>query len=193
MLLNLLRKLGLSKEHDYVFSHHRLVGFWLIMISLVIALATTLGGQIFTLDLLIHPIVLSVGFGLAMIIIQLKRVENHFVKVPLDPFQKRMAAWGDKSLFVLMFVCAGPFWPGLDFSRIWMGVFLGVAIHFLFFFFTAGKSMIVLAILCGINAVIGLIFPQYFIYLTYVDALWKGLMGLYLLCFSKLQTWKVRE
>ncbi len=190
MLLNLLRKLGFSQDQHYVFSHHRLVGFWLIMISFVIAFATMLGGRLFSIDFLIHPIVLTVGFGLAMIIIQLKSIENHFVRIPLASFQKRIAAWGDKSLFVFIFICAGPFWPGLNFQRIWMGVFLGVAIHFFFFFFTTGKSMIVLTFLCGINAIAGLVFTQYFIYFTYVDALLKGSMGLYLLCFSKLQTWK---
>jgi len=128
-----------------------------------------------------------IGYGISVYIVEFNSfIKGKLIQGEITLFQKKMAKYGDISLFILMFFIAGPFIPTGNWRMVWLGTFLATGIHFLIFYYVNGKSMIYLAIVCSLFAVLGMIMKDIpFIYFGIIDGMIKALFGIYLLFFSK--------
>jgi hypothetical protein len=177
----LLLKLGYEKGHKLQFLNKRICGLWLIWVSIVILISAVLGGT-----QKIQNVIFDIGYFAGFIFI----LGNKWIYKQLSfgspsAFQKKMTTISIICMFVLLFLIAGPYYQTHDYRMIWLGAFLAIGIHFIPFSFVHGKSMIILAILVSINALVG-IFNSHieFIYVAYIDVVIKFIFGIVLL-FSK--------
>lgn len=156
----------------------RVIGIWLMLIGTVIAIATLAGGR-FELN----PIVFMVGYGLSLYVTEFHPYVKKKYSLPgeLSPFQKKMAKYGDISLFPLMFVMGGSFIPSGDWRMVWLGTLLATGIHFLLFIPVHGRIMLYLSLVCSAVAVSGMMLSNMpFLYFGLLDAGIKIAFGLYL-------------
>ena len=186
MIKKIYHKFGMVENEVLVFGNKKLAGLWLIIIGLVIILAAAVGGKMFGMDFVINPFVITFGFGLGILIISNKLVKQKLTLVEQSIFQVKTANLGDMSLFILMFIFASPFWPSLNFQYIWLATFLAVGVHFILFYFSIGPSMLLLALLTVVNAIIGLVLVKNVVITALVDGVIKLSFGIHLMFFSKV-------
>ncbi len=174
--------LGYQKNEIREYNDKRCCGLWFIIIGGIIMLSAILGGE-----QKIHPVIFTVGLVVGFYISAInKKVVAKLSWGKSSKFQNNMAIFSIAILFPLMFILAGPFFPMQDWRMIWLMTFLAVGLHFIPFYFVHGISMIGIAILCSVNAVIGIFIPAIpFIVLAFIDGLIKIGFGIYLLFFSK--------
>ena len=171
-----------NKEEKLEFNHKKSCGLWLIVVSLVIALATLIGGK-----QIINMQVFSFGYIISFLSINMnKKLINKLSTGNSTKFQNKVSLYSVILLFILMFLLGGPFFATENWRLIWLGALMATAIHFFPFYFVHGKSMILLGIVCSINIAIGYIYSDMSLsIIAYVDALIKLLFGLYLFFLSK--------
>lgn len=171
------------------FNEKRICGVWLILIGIVITVSTLFGGKY-----LLNPIIFMIGYGISFYVIFI----NEKIKLKLSqgsstPFQNKMANIGIISLFILMFLIAGPFFPSQNWRMIWIGTLLSTGLHFFIFYYVHGKAMLLLGATCSIIAIIGMVLTNIpFKPIGIIDGLIKFLFGLYLLFLSSPSKSKVR-
>ena len=170
------------KEEKLEFNHKKSCGLWLIVVGLVIALATLIGGK-----QIINMQVFSFGYIISFLSINMnKKLINKLSTGNSTKFQNKVSLYSVILLFILMFLLGGPFFATENWRLIWLGALMATAIHFFPFYFVHGKSMILLGIVCSINIAIGYIYSEMSLsIIAYIDALIKLLFGLYLFCLSK--------
>ncbi len=170
------------KEEKLEFNHKKSCGLWLIVVSLVIALATLIGGK-----QIINMQVFSFGYIISFLSINMnKKLINKLSTGNSTKFQNKVSLYSVILLFILMFLLGGPFFATENWRLIWLGALMATAIHFFPFYFVHGKSMILLGIVCSINIAIGYIYSDMSLsIIAYIDALIKLLFGLYLFFLSK--------
>lgn len=170
------------KEEKLEFNHKKSCGLWLIVVALVIALATLIGGK-----QIINMQVFSFGYIISFLLINMnKKLINKLSTGNSTKFQNKVSLYSVILLFILMFLLGGPFFATENWRLIWLGALMATAIHFFPFYFVHGKSMILLGIVCSINIVIGYIYSDMSLsIIAYIDALIKLLFGLYLFFLSK--------
>ena len=170
------------KEEKLEFNHKKSCGLWLIVVALVIALATLIGGK-----QIINMQVFSFGYIISFLSINMnKKLINKLSTGNSTKFQNKVSLYSVLLLFILMFLLGGPFFATENWRLIWLGALMATAIHFFPFYFVHGKSMILLGIVCSINIVIGYIYSDMSLsIIAYIDALIKLLFGLYLFFLSK--------
>lgn len=170
------------KEEKLEFNHKKSCGLWLIVVSLVIALATLIGGK-----QIINMQVFSFGYIISFLSINMnKKLINKLSTGNSTKFQNKVSLYSVILLFILMFLLGGPFFATENWRLIWLGALMATAIHFIPFYFVHGKSMILLGIVCSINIAIGYIYSDMSLsIIAYIDALIKLLFGLYLFFLSK--------
>ncbi|WP_347714556.1 DUF6609 family protein [uncultured Parvimonas sp.] len=171
-----------NKEEKLEFNHKKSCGLWLIVVSLVIALATLIGGK-----QIINMQVFSFGYIISFLSINMnKKLINKLSTGNSTKFQNKVSLYSVILLFILMFLLGGPFFATENWRLIWLGTLMATAIHFIPFYFVHGKSMILLGIVCSINIAIGYIYSDMSLsIIAYIDALIKLLFGLYLFFLSK--------
>lgn len=171
-----------NKEEKLEFNHKKSCGLWLIVVGLVIALATLIGGK-----QIINMQVFSFGYIISFLSINMnKKLINKLSTGNSTKFQNKVSLYSVILLFILMFLLGGPFFATENWRLIWLGALMATAIHFFPFYFVHGKSMILLGIVCSINIAIGYIYSDMSLsIIAYVDALIKLLFGLYLFFLSK--------
>lgn len=170
------------KEEKLEFNHKKSCGLWLIVVGLVIALATLIGGK-----QIINMQVFSFGYIISFLSINMnKKLINKLSTGNSTKFQNKVSLYSVILLFILMFLLGGPFFATENWRLIWLGALMATAIHFFPFYFVHGKSMILLGIVCSINIAIGYIYSDMSLsIIAYIDALIKLLFGLYLFFLSK--------
>ena len=170
------------KEEKLEFNHKKSCGLWLIVVGLVIALATLIGGKE-----IINMQVFSFGYIISFLSINMnKKLINKLSTGNSTKFQNKVSLYSVILLFILMFLLGGPFFATENWRLIWLGALMATAIHFFPFYFVHGKSMILLGIVCSINIAIGYIYSDMSLsIIAYIDALIKLLFGLYLFFLSK--------
>ncbi|MCE3019453.1 hypothetical protein LW893_00680 [Parvimonas micra] len=170
------------KEEKLEFNHKKSCGLWLIVVGLVIALATLIGGK-----QIINMQVFSFGYIISFLSINMnKKLINKLSTGNSTKFQNKVSLYSVILLFILMFLLGGPFFATENWRLIWLGALMATAIHFIPFYFVHGKSMILLGIVCSINIAIGYIYSDMSLsIIAYIDALIKLLFGLYLFFLSK--------
>lgn len=170
------------KEEKLEFNHKKSCGLWLIVVGLVIALATLIGGK-----QIINMQVFSFGYIISFLSINMnKKLINKLSTGNSTKFQNKVSLYSVILLFILMFLLGGPFFATENWRLIWLGALMATAIHFFPFYFVHGKSMILLGIVCSINIVIGYIYSDMSLsIIAYIDSLIKLLFGLYLFFLSK--------
>ena len=170
------------KEEKLEFNHNKSCGLWLIVVGLVIALATLIGGK-----QIINMQVFSFGYIISFLSINMnKKLINKLSTGNSTKFQNKVSLYSVILLFILMFLLGGPFFATENWRLIWLGALMATAIHFIPFYFVHGKSMILLGIVCSINIAIGYIYSDMSLsIIAYIDALIKLLFGLYLFFLSK--------
>lgn len=170
------------KEEKLEFNHKKSCGLWLIVVGLVIALATLIGGK-----QIINMQVFSFGYIISFLSINMnKKLINKLSTGNSTKFQNKVSLYSVILLFILMFLLGGPFFATENWRLIWLGALMATAIHFIPFYFVHGKSMILLGIVCSINIAIGYIYSEMSLsIIAYIDALIKLLFGLYLFFLSK--------
>ena len=170
------------KEEKLEFNHKKSCGLWLIVVGLVIALATLIGGK-----QIINMQVFSFGYIISFLSINMnKKLINKLSTGNSTKFQNKVSLYSVILLFILMFLWGGPFFATENWRLIWLGALMATAIHFFPFYFVHGKSMILLGIVCSINIAIGYIYSDMSLsIIAYIDALIKLLFGLYLFFLSK--------
>lgn len=170
------------KEEKLEFNHKKSCGLWLIVVGLVIALATLIGGK-----QIINMQVFSFGYIISFLSINMnKKLINKLSTGNSTKFQNIVSLYSVILLFILMFLLGGPFFATENWRLIWLGALMATAIHFIPFYFVHGKSMILLGIVCSINIAIGYIYSDMSLsIIAYIDALIKLLFGLYLFFLSK--------
>lgn len=170
------------KEEKLEFNHKKSCGLWLIVVGLVIALATLIGGK-----QIINMQVFSFGYVISFLSINMnKKLINKLSTGNSTKFQNKVSLYSVILLFILMFLLGGPFFATENWRLIWLGALMATAIHFFPFYFVHGKSMILLGIACSINIAIGYIYSDMSLsIIAYIDALIKLLFGLYLFFLSK--------
>lgn len=170
------------KEEKLEFNHKKSCGLWLIVVGLVIALATLIGGK-----QIINMQVFSFGYIISFLSINMnKKLINKLSTGNSTKFQKKVSLYSVILLFILMFLLGGPFFATENWRLIWLGALMATAIHFFPFYFVHGKSMVLLGIVCSINIAIGYIYSDMSLsIIAYIDALIKLLFGLYLFFLSK--------
>ncbi|WP_314557195.1 DUF6609 family protein [uncultured Parvimonas sp.] len=171
-----------NKEEKLEFNHKKSCGLWLIVVGLVIALATLIGGK-----QIINMQVFSFGYIISFLSINMnKKLINKLSTGNSTKFQNKVSLYSVILLFILMFLLGGPFFATENWRLIWLGALMATAIHFFPFYFVHGKSMILLGIVCSINIAIGYIYSDMSLsIIAYIDALIKLLFGLYLFFLSK--------
>ena len=171
-----------NKEEKLEFNHKKSCGLWLIVVSLVIALATLIGGK-----QIINMQVFSFGYIISFLSINMnKKLINKLSTGNSTKFQNKVSLYSVILLFILMFLLGGPFFATENWRLIWLGALMATAIHFFPYYFVHGKSMILLGIVCSINIAIGYIYSDMSLsIIAYIDALIKLLFGLYLFFLSK--------
>lgn len=170
------------KEEKLEFNHKKSCGLWLIVVGLVIALATLIGGK-----QIINMQVFSFGYIISFFSINMnKKLINKLSTGNSTKFQNKVSLYSVILLFILMFLLGGPFFATENWRLIWLGALMATAIHFFPFYFVHGKSMILLGIVCSINIAIGYIYSEMSLsIIANIDALIKLLFGLYLFFLSK--------
>ena len=170
------------KEEKLEFNHKKSCGLWLIVVGLVIALATLIGGK-----QIINMQVFSFGYIISFLSINMnKKLINKLSTGNSTKFQNKVSLYSVILLFILMFLLGGPFFATENWRLIWLGALMATAIHFFPFYFVRGKSMILLGIVCSMNIAIGYIYSDMSLsIIAYIDALIKLLFGLYLFFLSK--------
>ena len=170
------------KEEKLEFNNKKSCGLWLIVVGLVIALATLIGGK-----QIINMQVFSFGYIISFLSINInKKLINKLSTGNSTKFQNKVSLYSVILLFILMFLLGGPFFATENWRLIWLGALMATAIHFFPFYFVHGKSMILLGIVCSINIAIGYIYSDMSLsIIAYIDALIKLLFGLYLFFLSK--------
>ena len=170
------------KVEKLEFNHKKSCGLWLIVVGLVIALATLIGGK-----QIINMQVFSFGYIISFLSINMnKKLINKLSTGNSTKFQNKVSLYSVILLFILMFLLGGPFFATENWRLIWLGALMATAIHFFPFYFVHGKSMILLGIVCSINIAIGYIYSDMSLsIIAYIDALIKLLFGLYLFFLSK--------
>lgn len=170
------------KEEKLEFNHKKSCGLWLIVVGLVIALATLIGGK-----QIINMQVFSFGYIISFFSINMnKKLINKLSTGNSTKFQNKVSLYSVILLFILMFLLGGPFFATENWRLIWLGALMATAIHFFPFYFVHGKSMILLGIVCSINIAIGYIYSDMSLsIIAYIDALIKLLFGLYIFFLSK--------
>ena len=170
------------QEEKLEFNHKKSCGLWLIVVGLVIALATLIGGK-----QIINMQVFSFGYIISFLSINMnKKLINKLSTGNSTKFQNKVSLYSVILLFILMFLLGGPFFATENWRLIWLGALMATAIHFFPFYFVHGKSMILLGIVCSINIAIGYIYSDMSLsIIAYIDALIKLLFGLYLFFLSK--------
>ncbi len=181
----MLKRLDYDKNEILEFNDKRCCGLWLMIIGCVIGVAAAFGG-----DTMIHPVIFIAGYALGIYIaIVNKTVQAKLSRGPSSPFQNRMANAGLISLFALMFLIGGPFFPSMNWRMIWLGALLATGLHFFVFYFVHGKSMICLAALCSLISAAGMFFGEIpFLWIALADGAVKAAFGAYLFFFSKPTT-----
>lgn len=186
--------LGYQKSEVLVYNDKRCCGLWFLIVGVVIIIASIFGGE-----QKVNMSIFTIGFigGFYISIIN-KRVVSKLSYGGSSKFQNNVANFSIALLFPLMFLFAGSFFPTQNWRMIWLGTFLSVGLHFFPFYFVHGKSMIAIAILCSVNAILGMLLPSVpFILFALLDGTIKISFGIYLLFFSKPTTskskWQKRE
>lgn len=177
----MLKRLGYDKHVKLEFNGKRLCGLWLLIIGAVIIVATVVGGEY-----ILNPIVFMIGFGIGFYLTNYnKTILTKFTDGEFTEFQEKMSRIGILSLFPLIFILGGTFIPSGDWRMMWLGALLATGIHFLPFYFVHGKSMIYLAVICSVSAIVGMFSKDIpFLYFGVADGIVKTLFGLYLLFFT---------
>ncbi|MCM3786706.1 hypothetical protein M3231_27610 [Neobacillus mesonae] len=178
----MLQKLGYDRDIPLQFNQKRACGLWLVIIGFIIVVSTIFGGSLY-----VNPFIFIPGYIIGFYISFFnKNIQTSLSQGPSTPFQDRMGNLGVFSLFILMFLIAGPFFPSFNLRMIWLGTFLATGLHFVIFYYVHGKSMIVIGAVCTAIAIIGMLFESLsFLYFGIADGAAKVGVGLYLLFFSK--------
>lgn len=156
----------------------RVIGIWLVLIGSVITLATLVGGR-FELN----PFVFMGGYGISLYITELNPYvkRKYTLQGELNALQKKMAKYGDISLFPLIFIMGGSFIPSGDWRMVWLGTLIATGIHFLLFIPVHGRVMLYLSVICTIWLIAGIFFKEVpFLLFGVLDGLLKIGFGVYL-------------
>ena len=174
--------LGYQKNEIREYNDKRCCGLWFLIVGVVIIIASILGGEQ-KVNMIIFTIGFVVGFYICIIN---KKVVLKLSCGASSKFQNNVANFSIGILFALMFILGGPFLPSQNWRMIWLGTFLAVGLHFFPFYFVHGISMIWIATLCSINAILGMFLSSVpFILFALLDGTIKIAFGVYLLFFSK--------
>lgn len=117
------------KEEKLEFNHKKSCGLWLIVVGLVIALATLIGGK-----QIINMQVFSFGYIISFLSINMnKKLINKLSTGNSTKFQNKVSLYSVILLFILMFLLGGPFFATENWRLIWLGALMATAIHFFHF------------------------------------------------------------
>ena len=156
----------------------RVCGVWLVLIGSFIILATLVGGKF-----KLNPLVFMMGYGISLYITEFNPYvkRKYALKGRLNTEQKKMAKYGDISLFPLMFIMGGSFIPSGDWRMVWLGTLIATGIHFLLFIPVHGQVMLYISLLCTILPISGVVFKDIpFMVFGILDGVVKIGFGLYL-------------
>lgn len=163
------------------YNTQRTCGVWLVYIGVTIIISALSGGE-----LSINPFIL--GFG---------GILGYFL-IFILPFLNRKLAYGKNSKFqdkmdniniivtIILCTLCGLF-IGFENSRlVWLSILIVVGLHFLGFYFSQGKWMIVLGILTITNGLLGIFFVNIpFLFFATIDGLIKIAIGFKLLFMKR--------
>ena len=165
----------MSVERPY--HTQRICGLWLTYIGSLIVLASFWGG-----DLLIHPVILGVGYFVG------------FFAIYVLPYANQKLAFGKSTKFqdtmdtfsivlnVLLCTACGLIIGFDDLRLFWLSIFIAVGVHFFGFYFSQGRLLIFLGILTIINGLTGLLLTTVpFIFFALMDGFLKLLFGIKLM------------
>ena len=174
--------LGYNKDEKLEFNYKKACGLWLIVVAVVIAIATLVGG-----NQIINMQVFSIGYVISFFSINMnKKVLNRLSDGPSSEFQNKVSSYAVVLLFVLMVLLGGPFFATENWRLIWLGALMATALHFFPYYFVHGKSMIYLGLICAINVFVGYVCVDVPLeVIAYIDAAIKLMFGIYLLFLSK--------
>ncbi|ARK32379.1 DUF6609 family protein [Halalkalibacter krulwichiae] len=156
------------------YNTQRTCGVWLVYIGVIVIVSALLGG-----DLLIQPLVLGIGYFVG------------FLLILVFPFVNRKLAYGKSTKFqdrmdniaivlnVVLCTACGLLIGFENVRLFWLSIFIVVGVHFFGFYFSQGRSMIVLGLLTVVNGLLGLVLIGVpFIVFALLDGGLKLLVGL---------------
>ncbi|WP_203332112.1 DUF6609 family protein [Planococcus beigongshangi] len=165
----------MQKERHY--NTQRTCGVWLIYIGLIIIASALTGGEFF-----IQPAVLGIGFFIGYILIfAFPFVNRKLAYGQNTKFQDRMDNLSMLLNVILCTLCG--LLIGFEHPRVvWLAILIAVGIHFIGFYFSQGKLMILLAVLTIINGALGLVLTTVpFLVFAVIDGSIKIIIGIRML------------
>ena len=167
------------KNREY--NTQRTCGIWLVYIGAIIIISAISGGES-----LIQPFVLGFGgfFGY-LLIYMLPFLNQKLAYGKNSKFQDKMDNINILVTVILCTLCG--MYIGFENPRlVWLSILIVVGIHFLGFYFSQGKWMIVLGVLTIINGLLGLIFINIpFLIFSSIDGLIKIIIGFKMLFMKR--------
>ncbi|KAB8135703.1 hypothetical protein F9U64_10515 [Gracilibacillus oryzae] len=159
------------------YNNQRTVGVWLVYIGIIIILAAVVAG-----DLFIQPYIMGFGYFIGFfLILGLPFVNNRLAYGKNSKFQDRM---DNIMIAVTILLCTLCGWIiGIDNLRLlWLCIFLIIGLHFLGFYFSQGKLMIILGAILVVNALIGIFSASVpFLLIAVIDGMVKIGFGIKML------------
>lgn len=172
------------------FLNKRICGAWMIWIGIVSLAGLLTGGT----QLILMP-VFSFGYAIGVFgILNNKKAYRLLSYGSPTAFQNRMTLISIIAMLVMMVLIGGPHFQDENYRMIWLGAFLATGIHFVPMVWVHGRSMIIIAILLSVNALVGIMDDSIsFHMLAYIDLVIKVVFGLYLLLWSKPSSINIRR
>lgn len=159
------------------YNTQRTCGVWLIYIGVILIVSAISGGE-----LLIQPFILGFGYFLG------------YVLIYILPFLNRKLSYGNNSkfqdkmnnitmiVFVILCTFCGFFIGTNNLRLLWLSILVVVGIHFLGFYFSQGKLLIVLGVLTTVNGLLGILVVNIpFLVVALIDGTLKMVVGFRLL------------
>ncbi|MGM8215441.1 DUF6609 family protein [Bacillaceae bacterium W0354] len=170
-----------TKNFKREYNTQRTVGVWLIYIGLIIILAAITGGELY-----IQPFIMGVGFFIGyFLIFGLPFVNNKLAYGKNSKFQDRMDNISVVVTIILCTLCGLTI--GFENLRLlWLCIFIIIGIHFLGFYFSQGKLMLVIGVLTSLNSIIGIFLVSIpFLLFAVIDSVIKISFGIKMITLKR--------
>ena len=158
---------------DREYNTQRTCGVWLVYIGVIIIISAISGGE-----LLMQPYILGFGYFIGyLMIFGMPFLNRKLAYGKNSKFQDKMDNISIIVLFILCTIC-GLFIGFEDARLVWLSILTVVGLHFLGFYFSQGKLMIVLGTLTVVNGLLGILMDNIpFLVVALIDGTLKIVIG----------------
>ncbi|GMA07440.1 hypothetical protein GCM10025886_05910 [Tetragenococcus halophilus subsp. flandriensis] len=166
---------------SYRYNTQRVSGVWFLYIGVVIIISAIFGG-----NSIFNPYIFGFGFAIGyFLIFGLPFINNKLAYGKNTKFQDRMDNFTIIISLILVTLC-GVLISFEDLRFLWLAVFIVMGLHFIGFYFSQGKIVLILGGLVTINGVLGLILPLVpFLIFAIIDGILKISFGIYMISLRR--------